>query len=222
MFDVSSRPTLIRAALLLVALSALAVVPVTRTPDPVATWAEVDALVKKQKFAEAAKKVDGILRAAEKRKDDAEWTRALVRRAQLETGLHGYETAVRLLKDEAWPPGLLSQTTLDLFYAQSLVQYEQSYSWEIGQREKVESSGPIDLKAWTRGQILAEAEKSYRRAWGRRVELGKLPVGALFSLLGFLANAEGAPMANARNAVMIQVFFMWFSEFCRFDEFDCG
>ncbi len=177
--NVLARSTLIRTAILLAALTALAVVPVTRSPEPVATWTEVDALVKEQKFTEAAKKVDGILRAAEERKDDAEWTRALIRRVQLETGLHGYETAVRLLKDEPWPPLLLSQTTLDLFYAQSLVQYEQSYSWEIGQREKVETSGPIDLKAWTRGQILAEAEKAYRRAWDRRVELGKLPVGAL-------------------------------------------
>ena len=175
----SSRPTLIRAAILLAALTALAVVPVTVAPGPVATWAEVDALVKDQKFAEAAKRVDGILRAAEKREDEAQWTKALVRRVQLETGLHGYETAVRLLKDEPWPKGLLAQTTLDLFYAQSLVQYERSYSWEIGKREKVESAGPIDLKAWTRAQILGEAEKAYRRAWDRRGELGKLPVGAL-------------------------------------------
>ena len=40
-------------------------------------------------------------------------------------------------------------------------------------------TGPIDLKAWTREQIVDEAEKSYRRAWDRRAELGTLPVGAL-------------------------------------------
>ena len=179
MLDVSSRPTLIRAAILLAALTALAVVPITRAPEPVATWAEVDALVKDQKLAEAAAKVDGILRAAERRKDEAEWTKALIRKVQLETGLHGYETAVRILEDEPRPPGLLSQTTLDLFYAQLLVQYRQTNSWEVAQRERVESSGPIDLKAWTGGQIVAEAEKAYRRAWDRREELGKLPVGAL-------------------------------------------
>ena len=179
MRDVSSRPRLIRAALLLVALSALAVMPVTQAPEPVATWIEVDALVKDQKFAEAARKVDGILRAAQKRKNEAEWTKALVREVQLETGLHGYETAVRFLKDEPWPPGLLSQTTLDLFYAQSLVEYARAYSWEIERREKVESAGPIDLKAWTRDRILREAVGAYAVAWGRRAELGKLPVGAL-------------------------------------------
>ena len=179
MLEVSSRPTLIRAAILLAALTALAVVPITRAPEPVATWAEVDALVKDQKLAEASTKVDGILRAAEKRKDEAEWTKALVRKVQLETGLHGYETAVRTLKDEPWPTGLLPQTTLDLFYAQCLVQYRQQHAWEMRKREAIKSSGPVDLKAWTAEQIVAEAEKTYRRAWARRVELSKLPVGAL-------------------------------------------
>jgi uncharacterized protein YfaS (alpha-2-macroglobulin family) len=176
---VSARPRLIRAAVLLAALAALAVMPVTRAPEPVATWTEVDALVKEQKLAEAAKKVDGILRAAREREDEAEWTKALIREVQLETGLHGYETAVQFLKGEPWPQGLLSQTTLDLFYAQCLVQYRQMNSWEIGKRERIESSGPIDLKAWTRAQIVAEAEKAYRRTWDRRAALGKLPVGAL-------------------------------------------
>jgi hypothetical protein len=181
MSAVSARAKMIRIAVLSAALAGVAVVPVKRAPapEPVATWTEVDALVKDQKFAEAEKKVDGILRAAEKRKDEAEWTKALIRKVQLETGLHGYETAVRTLKDAPWPPGLLSQTTLDLFYAQCLVQYERAYSWQIGTREKIESSGPIDLKAWTRAQIVGEAEKAYRRAWARRADLGALPVGAL-------------------------------------------
>ena len=177
--EVPSRPTLIRAAILLAALTDLAVVPVTRGPEAAATWTEVDALVKDQKFADAAKRVDGLLRSAEKRKDEAQWTKALIRRVQLETGLHGYEKAVRFLKHEPWPPGLLAQTTLDLFYAQCLVQYRQTNSWEINQRERIESAGPIDLKVWTGAQIVAEAEKAYRRAWDRRVELGALPVGAL-------------------------------------------
>ena len=40
---------------------------------------------------------------------------------------------------------------LDLFYAGSLVTYRSAYSWEIGRRERVESTGPVDLKAWTVG-----------------------------------------------------------------------
>ncbi len=148
------RGILIRTVILAAALAGLAVVPVTKVPAPLPSWAEVDRLVKEQKLEEASKMVEAILRAAQKRRDEAEWTKALVREVQLREALHGYETAVRFLKDEPWPPGLLSQTTLDLFYAQSLVDYAQTNSWEIGQREKVESSGPIDLKAWTRPQIV--------------------------------------------------------------------
>src|SRR5262249_11690564 len=152
------------------------------SPDaaaPAPSWAEVDALVKDQRLAEASKKVDRILESARARRDEADWTKALVRSLQLRIALGEYETAVRFVKEQAWPPGLLAQTTLDLFYGESLVQYERVNSWEIGKREKVESGGVVDLKLWTREQILAEAEKAYRRAWDRRAELGALPVGAL-------------------------------------------
>ena len=76
-----------------------------------------------------------------------EWTRALVRETQLRMGLHGYETAVRFLRDEPWPKGLLSRTALELYYAQALVTYFHAYSWEIQKRERVETSGAVDLKA---------------------------------------------------------------------------
>src|SRR6266568_4147383 len=67
-----------------------------------AGWKEVDRLVSEQKFDEAQKKVDAILAAAQKRGDEENWIRALVRHAQLEIGLHGYETAVRFLKESKW------------------------------------------------------------------------------------------------------------------------
>ena len=155
----------------------------TATPAPAASgvsgWTEIDRLIDEQKLSEASQKVDALLRAAKARKDEAEWTKALIRAVQLRTGLHGYETAVRFLKDEPWPPGLLARATLDLFYAQALVHYAHAYSWEIDQRERVASTGPIDLKAWTRTQILGEAEKAYRDVWKNRAALGRLPVGAL-------------------------------------------
>jgi hypothetical protein len=149
------------------------------TPAPAASWREVERLVADQKLEEASRRVDQILRAARARRDEAEWTKALVREVQLRIGLHGYETAVRFLKEEPWPSGTLSRVTLELFYAQALVQYERAYSWEIAQRERIESAGPLDLKAWTKEQILAEAERAYLEVWKRRADLGNLPVGAL-------------------------------------------
>ncbi len=111
----------LRAAVVVSALAALCAIPVAPKAEPQvsATWAEVDRLVKDQKYEAAAKVVDRLLDGAKQRRDEAEWTKALVRGVQLRIGLHGYETAVRFLKEQPWPSGLLSQTTLDLFYAQA-------------------------------------------------------------------------------------------------------
>ena len=143
-----------------------------------ASWKEVDRLVSEQKLSEALEKVDAILASARARKDDDDWTRALIRSVQLRTALHGYETAVRFLKEQPWPESGLHRAALDLFDAQSLVNYARAYSWEIAQRERVESSGPVDLKAWTREQIAAEAQRAYLDVWKQRDALGKLPIGA--------------------------------------------
>lgn len=142
-------------------------------------WKEIDRLVSEQKFEEAANAAARRREAAQKAGDEAEWTKALIREVQLRTGLHGYETAVRFLKDQPWPRGLLSKTALELFYAQSLVNYFHVYSWEIQQRERVESTGTVDLKAWTGPQIYAEAIRAYLRVWRQREALGREDVKAL-------------------------------------------
>jgi hypothetical protein len=148
---------------------------------PAAGWAEVDRLVSEQKLAEALAKVDAILASARGR-DEENWTRALVKHVQLETALHGFETSVRFLREEKRPEGLLSRVTLDLLYADALVHYSRAYSWEIGQRERVDTTGP-DLKAWTREQIFEEARNAYLDAWERRGQLGAMPVGRLSEYL---------------------------------------
>jgi uncharacterized protein YfaS (alpha-2-macroglobulin family) len=181
------------ALLLLVALSAggeafrqtppkgkVAVAPAS---TPAADWKEIDRLVSEQKFEEAAAAVARLRQAARKRADETEWTRALIREAQIRTGLHGYETAVEFLKEEPWPKGLLSRAALELSYAQSLVVYFHAYSWEIQKRERVESSGPVDLKAWTGSQIYGEAVKAYARLWPEREALGQEDVKALAEFL---------------------------------------
>ena len=151
----------------------------TPTPTPSKTWKEIDALVSQQKFQEALKGVEAILASAKKTKDSAEWTKALIRATQLRMGLHGAEGAVRFLKDEPWPSDLPSRTSLELFYAQTLVNYARTYSWEVEQRERVESSGKVDLKAWTREQIYDEAANAYFALWTDRDALGKYPVKIL-------------------------------------------
>jgi uncharacterized protein YfaS (alpha-2-macroglobulin family) len=47
---------------------------------------------------------------------------------------------------------------------------------EINQRERMDSKGIVDLKAWTRDQIYEEAQKAFENVWKVRDQLGDLPV----------------------------------------------
>src|SRR3990170_5173653 len=115
-------------------------------------WSAIDRLVSEQKLEEAAAAAENLLAAAKQRGDEAEWTKALIRWVGLRSALHGPETTVRFLMDQPWPQRPLYRAVLDLYYAQSLIGYAQAYSWEVNQRERVASDGPVDLKAWTRDQ----------------------------------------------------------------------
>ena len=95
---------------------------------------------------EARTKLAAIREKARAAGDEELWTKAFVREVQLETALHGYETAVRFLREDAWPKEPLFRSVLDLVYGSSHVTCTQAYGWEIGRREKVESKG-VDLKA---------------------------------------------------------------------------
>lgn len=145
-------------------------------PQQTTGWAQVDRLVAEQKFAEAAAETEKLRAAAQAAGNREEWTRALIKEVQLRSGLHGVETTVRFLKEQPWPDGLLNRTALSLFYARSLVNYYHGYPWEISRREMVESKGVVDLKAWTKDQIYAEAQKTYIEVWNQRVALGAEPI----------------------------------------------
>ena len=157
--------------------------PPLAQPGAPPDWKDIDRLVSEQKFEEAAGLAARRREAAQKAGDEADWTRALIREVQLKSGLHGYETAVRFLKEQPWPQDRLSRTALELFYAQSLVNYFHLYSWEIQKRERVESTGPVDLKAWTGPQIYAEAVRAYLRVWMDREALASYDVTALKEFL---------------------------------------
>ncbi len=150
--------------------------PVAWNGDFTDGWRNYDQLVKEQKFEAASSLAEKMLAAARDRKIGGEWTRALIRCTQTRVALHGYETAVRFLRDQPWPDDLESSSLLHLFYAETLVTYAREYSWEINRRERMDSSGEVDLKAWTRDQIYEEAQKAFARVWHARVRLGDLPV----------------------------------------------
>ena len=146
-------------------------------------WKAYDKAVSEQKYAQAHEIAEDNLKTARSSQNSEAWVRALIRCVQTETALHGYETAVRRLKEEPWPEDLLAQTVLNLYYGQSLMTYAHEYSWEIRGREKVDSKGTVDLKAWTVEQIFAEALRSCELVFSHRKELGEQPVTLLSEYL---------------------------------------
>ncbi len=148
-------------------------------PPPAAGWKEVDRLQDEQKM-QAALDLAGKLRAAaQARGEGPEWARGLIREVQLRMALHGYETAVRFLREQPWPADPLPHALLDLFYAQALGTYLQAYGYEIAQREEVVSTAVPDLKQWTREQIYLEAQKAFLAAWQHRADWGVTPVSVV-------------------------------------------
>ena len=142
-------------------------------------WEVVDRQIEEQKFEAAYETAREILRAAQSTGNSEEWVRSLIRCVQLRTALHGYETAVRFLTEESWPSDPAERTILHLFYAQSLTNYYSSYAYEILQREEVVADDEVDLKRWTRDQLLAAAQASYLNSWQQREQWKSDPVGSL-------------------------------------------
>jgi hypothetical protein len=155
----------------------------TKPPSQAGGWTEVERLISEQKMQEALALTEKLRAAAQKAVNRDEWVRALIKEVQLRTSLSGYETAVRFLREQPWPEGLLPRAALNLFYAQSLVNYYNGYSWEINRREKVASSEVVDLKAWTKDQIYEAAQRAYQEAWKQRATLGKEPIEGLAEYL---------------------------------------
>jgi uncharacterized protein YfaS (alpha-2-macroglobulin family) len=186
-----SRATLIILALVLAAAAGFAVVAdpgdneAPASPDAAITtevevsWDEVQRLQNEQKFEAAFDLVDEIRRRAEVVGDAEEQTRAIVEQVKLRTALHGYETAVRMLAETPWPDDEVSHAVLQLTYAHSLATYVHAYSWEIRQRERVETSGELDLKKWDVDQIVEVANEAFAEVWSRREEWAGESIGAL-------------------------------------------
>jgi hypothetical protein len=167
-------------------------------------WSEVERLIFEQKFEAAAKLTAELRDAAEAAGDEQARTQALIKEVQLRTGLHGYETAVRFLREQEPPESPLYRLVLDLFYARSLSTYVQAYSWEIYQRERVDSGEEIDLKAWTKDQIVEEAQKVYAGIWQARDRWGSESLGELAEYV----DQNNYP-ARIRGTLRDAVTYLW-------------
>lgn len=147
------------------------------------SWTQIDELLDQQKLEEASKATELRLAAARRGTDDAELAKALISLTQQRLALGGAETAVKQLKAEAWPKAELPRTAVELFYVATLTNYLETYSYEIRKREKVDTKGAVDLKAWTVEDLRGEISRTYEGAWKRRDALGSQPLGALGAYL---------------------------------------
>ncbi len=142
-------------------------------------WEEVQRLQNDQKFEAAFDVVEAIRQRAEVAGEAEEWTRAIVEQVKLRSALHGYETAVRFLKETPWPDDEISRAVLDLYYAHALATYVHAYSWEIRQRERVETTAELDLKKWDVDQIVEESNRAFGELWARREAWADEGIGVL-------------------------------------------
>jgi len=178
--------------------------PVTITGEENLSWSEVDRLISEQKFEAASKAVTAIRDRAIEAGDASEWTRALVEETKLRMALHGYETAVRFLRTEPWPDDAVSQAVLELYYANSLARYARVYSWEIRGRERVETTGELDLKKWDLETIVEEADHAYLAVWSRREDWGSEPLGGLARYI-----QQNNYPARIRGTLRDAVTYLW-------------
>ncbi|MCG8458851.1 MAG: hypothetical protein MI919_21440, partial [Holophagales bacterium] len=176
-----------------------------KAPD----WKRLQELVDDQQYEAAAAVAEEIEAATREAGDGDSWTRAVVRRTQLRTALHGYATAIRELREamasEEPRRTPMSQAVLGLFYGRTLATYLDVYGWQVQQREKVvEGAGEPDLELWTAGQIRREIERAYGRVWSARSAWGERSIGELSEYL----ESSNYP-AHIRGTLRDTVSYLW-------------
>src|SRR5215210_4139490 len=177
----SLRPVLAVLAVLLVLMATALAWPAKEASavDRKTAWKEIDRLISELKLQEAKERLDELLPAIRAASDEEEWTRALIRGAQLRANAVEPAEAVRFLQSQPWPEGKRQRAIVSLFYAEALENYYDNYRWTMWKNEAVQSDKPVDVEKWTTGQIFEAASKAYLDAWKEREVLGGVPVSEL-------------------------------------------
>ena len=200
--------------------------PLPPTPPPFparaklpksAEWPKLAKLLSEQKLEEAIALLLQIRQVAQQQQNGADWTAALAMEVRLMLEGNKYEQAARFLREQPWPPDGPSQVTLQLYYAHVLTTYLANYSYEVLTREKVVSTGVIDLRTWTQEQIYQEAQRAHSQLWQRRAELSQLPLDDFAEFLKpgtYPANIRGT-LRDALSYLTVDLLFnstLWTSQ----------
>lgn len=144
-------------------------------PTQLPVFDQVERLTGEQKYQEALTQLEDTIKA--NKATGLEQARLLVKRTQLQLGLHGYETALKSLRTTAWPVGSEAQALLQIYYVHALRQYVGQYAYEIRTRETVDTGGDLDLKQWSLERIAREIEMQLWELWKGRKQWGNSPLG---------------------------------------------
>ncbi|MEW5738164.1 MAG: MG2 domain-containing protein [Myxococcota bacterium] len=142
------------------------------------SWQDIDALVKDGKLEAASTAVKEKLAAARASKQDEEVARALIRQTSIRISM-GDDSAIRALKEEAWPTALVPRTVVEVYFALLLDMYTANQAWEIARRERVDTKGVLDLELLTAEQLHEEIERAWAGPWERREALGAVPLSSV-------------------------------------------
>ncbi|MAZ47013.1 MAG: hypothetical protein CME65_00530 [Halobacteriovoraceae bacterium] len=144
-------------------------------------WKPVQKLIDEQKFKAARDYL--IKNKSDFVKDEKNWTILLIQVQRLSMALGEAESSVENFKKENWPQSSNSQFILKLYYAQTLLNYYQTYSWEINQREQINSDNKLDLKKWSKEDIFREIQKTLHSVWLKREQMGVISLDVFASFI---------------------------------------
>ncbi|WP_022954203.1 alpha-2-macroglobulin family protein [Leucothrix mucor] len=197
---------LVKRFLSLVMLSVVSVTASAATPD----WQALDSLIKAGKYQDVSVKLDDILNQAIEEQDNKTWREALLMAAAAQAG-NGAEKGLALLAEKPWPEDKDSQLLINLHYAALFEGYISQNSWQIRNRETIESSKPLSLEQKTMAQLLDDQNQAFTAAYtlseGRYESVnsfGKLPLENLDSYF----NDTGYP-ERVRGSIHDTVVYLW-------------
>lgn len=145
-------------------------------PTKQGVFKEVENLVGEQKYQAALNQIEGEI--GKGKQIGLEQARLLIKRTQLQLGLHGYETALLALRQTKWPTGVEAQALLKIYYVHALREYVDGYGYEIRQREVVDAGPDLDLKKWSLERINQEIEDQLWELWKGRANWGVTEISA--------------------------------------------
>ncbi|CAA6801829.1 MAG: Unknown protein, partial [uncultured Thiotrichaceae bacterium] len=156
--------------LLLILICGLATIA---NADP---WADVEKLEHDQQYQSAQKKSDRLLTTFKQQQDIPNWTKALIKSTELRVGQGQWETATRFLQEQTWPNDANAKSILHLYMANAITVYLTSYSWEIQQREQIETKSKLDLKKMTQAQLVNAINHHFNEAYQHSNSLGNIAI----------------------------------------------